>query len=202
MKENQTRGDCWKEADMGSTFWKRMLTYGILVCMCLTLPTVWHPLTTSWSATVPIPALRFLFFSLLLLSTTTPPPPHAPPHSSLQLVIVLLFAYSVSLCFWYILSHSLPHFYLLSMHFILIYSLSHCCPPSAFSLSVLTPWGKWSYVNCFLLDVHSAWYPSILMNSFPPFTPKSSNCCQSNHKKHQGPNFLSCFCLFFLFLCT
>lgn len=52
--------------------------------------------------------------------------------------VSLIFTFSQCILFSFIHSHIAAH------------------PPSAFSLSVLTPWGKWSYVNCFLLDVHSA----------------------------------------------
>lgn len=105
------------ERQLGGTFWERMgaclcllscITCELLVCICFTLPTVWHPLTTSWSATLPIFWAAFLFPSRL--SEPPPPPPPSPPPSRLQLVIFLSLAYSLTLAFSHMLSYRLAHF--------------------------------------------------------------------------------------------
>lgn len=155
-----------------SAFWQRTgacprllscITNEILVCICLTLPTVWHPPATSRGATLPVSELRFS-------------PVRAPPAPFLlQLVISLSLAYSLTLAFSHSLRYRLAHSSLsLSphvSHFLLFCSLSRCstAPSSTFSLSVVAPRGKWRYVNCFLLDGCPACYLSILMNLFPPF---------------------------------
>lgn len=146
------------------------ITCETLSCIFLTLPTVWRP-HTSWSAIMPI-------------SVSPDSAPRPPTFPSCSLLSFLSLAYSLSCtCFLtHSISLSLSHLLLLSpnlSYFLLICQLSHCCPhpPSpmpTFSLCVLTPWGKWRYVNCFLLDVCPACYLSILMNSFPHFSPEIS----------------------------
>lgn len=129
------------------------IIYEILVCICLTLPTVWHPLTTSWSATVPISALRFS-----LLSPLSPP---QPLHAPLQLVIFLSLAYSLTLASSYILLyfHILPSLYPHFLHFLLIYSLSRCCTPPIYFLTLCS----YSLREMELCKLFSPWcIPSLL----------------------------------------
>ena len=101
------RGRDWEAA--WSTLWEGMgacprlwscITSEILVCICLTLPTVWHSLTTFWSATLPISELCFS-----LLSPLAPPAP-----SPLQLVIFLSLVYSLTLALSHMLSYCRSHF--------------------------------------------------------------------------------------------
>ncbi len=98
------------------------------------------------------------------------------PLLSSRSLLSFSLAPSLTLAFSHMLSYCLAHFHFclspISCTFLLICSLSP--PSSTFSLSVLAPGGKWRYVNCFLLHGCPTCYLSILMNSFPPFFPKSS----------------------------
>lgn len=120
---------------------------------------------------------RANFCAAFLSPLASHPPPSTSPllPAACYRSLISLLSYTLFLMHSVVLS---PSFYLPSIPISsILFSFTHshiaAHPPSTFSLSVLTPWGKWSYVNCFLLDVHPACYLSILMNSFPPFTPKS-----------------------------
>lgn len=83
------------------------------------------------------------------------------------LSLISLLTYTFCLTVSLILPSLNPH--LCTFSFTHSHIAAHLPSTFSLSLSVLTPWGKWSYVNCFCLDVYPDCYPSILMNSFPPF---------------------------------
>lgn len=111
------------------------ITCEILLCTHLTLPTVWHLLTTSSSATL------LISYSSRL---TTPPP---------RLFLISLLPH---LCF---LSHTCNPSLAVSSQ---LRTLTLHPPPFTFSLSVVAPQGKPRYVNCFLPDVSRAYCLFIL----------------------------------------
>lgn len=112
------------------------ITCEILLCTHLTLPTVWHLLTTSSSATL------LISYSSRL---TTPPS-------------LAFFLLACSLAYASFLTHAIR-----LLQFPLSCALSCCTPPPfTFSLSVVAPQGKPRYVNCFLPDVSQAYCLFIL----------------------------------------
>lgn len=157
-----------------STFWARMdacfrllscITYEILVCICLTLPTV---------LASPHHLLRCNLASFWAVFLS--PLARQIPLRSLCSLLSFSLVHSLTLVFSYMLSYCLAQFcFSLSPISWTFFSSAHshvaAKPPSTFSLSVLAPRGKWRYVNCFLLGRCLACYLSILMNSFPPFFP-------------------------------
>ena len=142
------------------------ITCEILVCICLTLPTVFGSLS-------PPPEVRPRRFPSCfpLISSVRGPLPRLP----VQLVIVLSLAslshacsLTVSLLLASLYPPTLSTSLSISCPFLLI-TAQHPPPhPRTYSLSVLTPRGKRRYVNCFPLDGCPACYLSILMNCPPP----------------------------------